>query len=48
MFLTRQPTARAEACGLIPLLPSRVNFAAYAQPIVTTPSEMLKAAVGAE
>ena len=47
-FLTRQPTARAEACRLIPLVPSCVNFATYAQPIVSTPSEMLKAAVSTD
>ena len=47
IFVARQPTARAEACALIPLIPSRVNCATYAQPIETTPSKMLKAAFGA-
>ena len=48
ILLARQPTARAEASVLIPLIPSRVNFATIAQPIVSTPSEMLKAVIGAD
>ena len=48
IFLARQPYAPAEACTSIQLLPSRVHLATYAQPIASPPSQMLKAAVGAE